>query len=80
MLFRAGDARDLARAIIACISRPGERELKRRQCIEVVQRFYNPQFQRRVIDRAISGNPADDLFWQKETAADVHATKSGSLD
>jgi hypothetical protein len=38
----------------------------RRQCYEVLERRYNPAFQRHVIDRAVSGQPADDLFWMRE--------------
>ena len=37
----------------------------RQHCYEIIERFYNPQFQRMAIDRAVSGHGADDLFWSK---------------
>ena len=36
------------------------------ECHRVVEKFYNPVFQRRAIDRAVSGQTADDLFWLRE--------------
>jgi hypothetical protein len=39
----------------------------RADCYTLLDRFYNPVFQRRAIDRAVAGKSADDLFWMKET-------------
>ncbi|MCC6730732.1 MAG: glycosyltransferase [Chthonomonadales bacterium] len=65
-LFRRGDAADLARAIAEWTGPDRRSAADRRRCREVVERFYNPAFQRRAIERAIAGLPADDLFWQRE--------------
>jgi hypothetical protein len=65
--FRAGDVEDLARAIEYWIARPGPDSAVREQCYALIDRFYNPAFQRRAIDRAVDGTPADDLFWMKST-------------
>jgi hypothetical protein len=67
--FRQGDVVDLARLIKAFTSTPDPKPETRFACGKVLDRFYNPTFQRRVIDRAISGQPADDLFWLKECPA-----------
>jgi hypothetical protein len=60
-LFKHGDTDDLA----ACIKRwtQSDRvdEATRQKCHEVIDRYYNPEFQRYVIDRAISGEPAEDV-------------------
>jgi len=40
-------------------------ESVRAACYAVIDRFYNPRFQRLVIERALEGKPADDLFWMK---------------
>lgn len=39
----------------------------RGQARRLVERFYNPGYQRTVIERAVAGAPADDLFWLKTT-------------
>ncbi len=64
-VFRRGDVADLARAIEAWTRNSLPDESVREACHEVVERFYNPQFQRMAIDRAVCGEPADDLFWMK---------------
>jgi glycosyltransferase involved in cell wall biosynthesis len=65
--FRRGDVADLARVIRAWTDTPLTRPEICAECHRVLERFYNPAFQRRAIDRAISGQPADDLFWLKES-------------
>ena len=67
--FRFGDSIDLARAIRECVTELGLRRPGRAHCDELISRFYNPAFQRRVIDRAVSGEPADDLFWMREASS-----------
>jgi glycosyltransferase involved in cell wall biosynthesis len=64
--FKRGDAADLARVIKTwtLAQRPDPRV--RAECFQLLDRFYNPAFQRRAIDRAVSGAQADDLFWMKE--------------
>jgi glycosyltransferase involved in cell wall biosynthesis len=63
--FRFGDSGDLARAVRECTQRLGRGSEARAYCDETVARFYNPAFQRRVIDRSVAGEPADDLFWMR---------------
>jgi glycosyltransferase involved in cell wall biosynthesis len=66
--FRFGDSADLARAIRECLSQFSRHGNARQQCSELIERFYNAAYQVRVIDRAVAGEPADDLFWMRETA------------
>ena len=63
--FRRGDANGLANVIRKWTQSPPTPNT-RSACHQVLDRFYNPSFQRRAIDRAVSGAPADDLFWMKE--------------
>ena len=64
--FRRGDVEDLSR-VIKRWTISSQPDLKcRADCFQLLERFYNPTFQRRAIDRAVSGAPADDLFWMKE--------------
>jgi glycosyltransferase involved in cell wall biosynthesis len=64
--FRRGDVADLARVIRAWSREPVLDPAIRSACPRLIERFYNPVFQRRAIDRAVSGAPADDLFWMRE--------------
>jgi glycosyltransferase involved in cell wall biosynthesis len=64
--FRRGDVADLARVIRAWTREPVLAPAIRSECPRLIERFYNPVFQRRAIDRAVSGAPADDLFWMRE--------------
>lgn len=64
-LFQCNDVADLARAIEAWTRSELPDERVRQDCFRMVERFYNPQFQRLAIDRAVSGATADDLFWMK---------------
>jgi glycosyltransferase involved in cell wall biosynthesis len=64
--FQQGDVADLARRIKDFTAFPLPKPEMRFACSQVLDRFYNPVFQRRAIDRAISGQPADDLFWLRE--------------
>jgi len=59
-LFKHGDTDDLAACIKRWTQSVGVDDQTRRRCHEVIDRFYNPAFQCRVIDRAISGEPASD--------------------
>ncbi len=61
-LFRAGDTADLATHILSCTGTASMRERGREQSIEIIERFFNPVTQRVLIDRAVSGRPADDLW------------------
>ncbi|MFN7786613.1 MAG: hypothetical protein ACK5QR_09755, partial [bacterium] len=67
-LFADGDAEDLARAIGRWTATPWPDPTVRRDCIEIIERFWNPANQRRCIERAIDGLDADDLFFVKEGA------------
>jgi len=65
--FQEGDAADLARVIQQWTLRAEPDASARAAAHSVIERFYNPAFQRRAIDRAIRGAGADDLFWMKES-------------
>jgi len=67
-LFRPGDAADLARTIRTWTQKPPD-PATRAACYSIIERFYNARFQRRAIERALEGRPADDLFWLKEPEA-----------
>jgi glycosyltransferase involved in cell wall biosynthesis len=67
--FHRNDAADLARVIRRWTSTPQPDPAVRTECHRLVDRFYNPAFQRRAIDRAVRGAPADDLFWARESLA-----------
>ncbi len=65
-VFRRHDIEGLARVIRRWTPERDPDESIRSACIEIIERFYNPQFQRRVIERCLDGEPADDLFWMTE--------------
>lgn len=56
-LYRQGDVGDLIRVITEWLDRDVDREQIRKQCFEVVDAYYNPLYQRQVIERAIAGRP-----------------------
>jgi glycosyltransferase involved in cell wall biosynthesis len=64
--FRRDDVADLARVIRIWTSRDIPNPQTEADCYKIIDKFYNPAFQRRAIDRAVSGAPADDLFWLRE--------------
>lgn len=64
-LFQWRDVDDMADQIAAWFDREVDREEIRRRCVATIERFYNPAFQRQVIERLVEGLPADDLFWMK---------------
>lgn len=60
-LFRTGDVNSLADAISEWLT--AERaSAARSHCLRLLGRFWNPCYQRRAIERAVLGLPADDLF------------------
>ncbi|MHC5005260.1 MAG: glycosyltransferase, partial [Planctomycetota bacterium] len=67
-LFPPGDVEALADRLDRWTVKPAVTADVRAACIDIVERFYNPTFQRRAIDRAVAGRPADDLFWMKPRA------------
>ena len=60
--FRRGDVRSLADAIEPWIGMPEPSDSVRQACQSVIDRFWNPTYQLRAIERAVCGEPADDLF------------------
>jgi glycosyltransferase involved in cell wall biosynthesis len=67
-LFQRDNVADLARVIKRWTGQRFPDESHRAACYAVIDRFYNPSFQRLVIERSLEGRPADDLFWLKEQA------------
>lgn len=64
--FRRGDAKDLARALRPWLAQARPPQAVQQACRQVIDRFYNPWFQRAAIDRAVLGREADDIFWLRE--------------
>ncbi|TMQ73353.1 MAG: glycosyltransferase family 4 protein [Candidatus Eisenbacteria bacterium] len=65
-LFTLNDVQDLARAVEEWTETPWPKEHVSADCYGEIEKFWNAPFQRVVIERAIDGKPADDLFWAKE--------------
>jgi len=61
ILFRRDDVRDMARAIHEWFSLGLPPERIRENCIDIVERYYNPAFQTRVFNAAVEGVPATEL-------------------
>lgn len=65
-LFRCGDIRSLAATIHHWLSTNPDREAVARQCVQMIETYFNPDKQREVIDRAIEGLPAlTDPYWSE---------------
>ena len=60
--FRKGDVGSLADAIAPWVAIAEPPEAVRAACDALVDRFWNPAYQRRAIERAVCREPADDLF------------------
>ncbi|MDY7108280.1 MAG: glycosyltransferase [Planctomycetota bacterium] len=75
-LFRRDDVADLAEVIRRWTASRHPDESVRSACQAVIDRFYNPHFQRRAIERALDGRPADDLFWIRERGV-ARSTRRG---
>ena len=65
-VFHEGDTEDLARALLECLRNPRRRNEGRECSISIIERFFNPVTQRVLIDRAIDGKDADDLYAARE--------------
>ncbi len=63
-IFQRNDSADLARVLRAWFARAEPASEVRRRCYEVVERFYNPDYQRQCIERALDGLPPDDEAWE----------------
>ncbi len=57
--FRRGDVEDLAQVLSRWCRRPWPDPVLRCRCIDIVDRFYNPQYQSSVIGRAVAGEPCE---------------------
>ncbi len=65
-LFGKGDVASLAAAIDPWLRGEFPSDATRDACHAMVARFWNPSYQRRAIERAVLGRPADDLFDVRE--------------
>lgn len=74
--FRRNDVTDLMRAIARWTTNAPPRAQTTAECHRVIDRFYNPSFQRLAIERAVDGAPADDLFWLRERAPSLEVIDS----
>ncbi len=59
--FKKGDIQSMANEILYWTKPDIDQQKIQRNCRAVVDRAYNPNFQTKVIDRAVRGEPADDL-------------------
>lgn len=57
-LFQHGSVKDLTATISRWLARGDHRDQTRAACHEIVDRLYNPDFQRRVMNEAVNGTPA----------------------
>lgn len=53
--YRRGDSGDLARVIYKWTSRPALVGVEREECWQIIERYYNPAYQRRAIEAALRG-------------------------
>jgi glycosyltransferase involved in cell wall biosynthesis len=60
--FSRGDAQSLASAIREWTRSPWPSDAARRSCESMIERFWNPHVQQRLIEHAVLGHPADDLL------------------
>jgi glycosyltransferase involved in cell wall biosynthesis len=59
--FPPGDAKGLAEALQQWLGANSDREATRRACISVIERCWNPRTQRRLINQAVDGLPAEEI-------------------
>ncbi len=67
--FVKDNAQSLASALAPWLKRGGVDPATKAACIGIIERFWNPDYQRRAIERIVCGQSADDLF-------DARATES----
>lgn len=67
--FRHNDPESLANVLIPFIRDAGNRDKYSANCRSVVDQFYNPRMMRKVFDRAVRGDPPDDLRLTFENAS-----------
>ena len=58
-LFRHGGVVDLAKVLKRWVHRPWPDATSRQECIAIIEKFYNPQYQANIISRAVAGCPAE---------------------
>jgi hypothetical protein len=61
-LFTRDDVASLASAIREWTREPWPSAATRRACESIIERFWNPHVQRRLIEHAVLRKPADDLL------------------
>lgn len=71
--FRRGDVEDLAQVLGRWCARPWPDPALRRRCIDIVDRFYNPQYQSHVIGRAVAGEPCESDHLSSDERISRHA-------
>jgi glycosyltransferase involved in cell wall biosynthesis len=60
-LYEEGNAESLARAIRQWLDHNPDKAVVAQRCRQAIEKFYNPEYQHRVIDHAVRGLPASDL-------------------
>lgn len=69
-VFLRGDVDDLAVVMKRWTANTDVHPTARRECIAIIERFFNPQTQKKIFYRAIEAKPADDLFYLRESCND----------
>ena len=69
-VFKRGEVDDLAKVIKRWTKSVDVDVIARQECIDIVEKFYNPATQKKIFYRAIEGQPADDLFYLRESCND----------
>ena len=76
--FRRDDLDSLTRTIEAWLVPAPRRPHVEAACIEVIERFYNPDAQASVIERAVRGEPPDDLAVARASMARASAARASA--
>ncbi len=64
-LYRYGDVADLAKKIQLWTREELPNRQNRSACYDIIEKFYNPSYQRLIMDRAVAAEPAQDDAWEK---------------
>jgi glycosyltransferase involved in cell wall biosynthesis len=70
-VFQSGDVESLSDAIRPWVQAQTVPPDVQRACRDLIKRFWNPTYQRRAIERAVLGYPANDLFDAEEDRVHV---------
>jgi len=64
--YNKDDIEALAQVILKWTEKNSDIDTQSKDSYKIIDMLYNPEKQRQIIDRAVNGLPADDIFWLKE--------------